>query len=754
MKSGIFFSLLLAFCLVSSERVQAQAAETDSLALLCIYLDLDGPNWDNNFGWATSAPVPTWEGVTVENNRVTRLELPSNNLRGTIPPDISVLTQLEVLDLGFNAINGINVPLFELFLLDSMSLRDNNLTAMPTFGTSVFAEIDLRKNNLDFADIETLEFSTAADFTYQPQDSFGRARTVYVLPNADLELDPTIPFGGSSNVYTWYRDAVVVSNGENLFLSSANGPVDGVYDLKVTSNIIPGVELNQSSVTVSTLLLDSLGGPFIDNQLIVEFADDATQFEKDTLLDWYQATRLDSCLCGVIELWELPDTSLLGDGSIIVGVEQTKDDARQKPKVEETGNNYVTDLLRLNSSRNPKMGKPTPIEKAPPPPAGGDPSVVAIIDSGIDYTHPMLSNYIWVNPGELTDGLDSDGNCLVDDGRGFNLVGRDNDPFDDSESGHGTHVAGIVSENLLSSKLDLMNLKSHDSDGFGTLFNGVCGIYYAREEQADVINLSWGYRGVESLVLRNSIIRAGEACNALIVASAGNEGRNNDFQPHYPSSYDLDNILSVGALNLMEDDIAPFSNYGIESVDILAPGTRIFSTVPGGTQDFKDGTSMAAAYVSGLVAEIRYEQPDLSFLDIRRAILETAEFMPPIDSVLTMGKVDRLAALAYADTTTINDLNCLITNVEAPATIHSSPMVVFPQPFRTSVVFEFDLERSETLDIQIYDAMGRQIDYVSQTFVVGTNRFVWSPIIDLPGGVYFYTIRGQSVEWSGRLMKN
>ncbi|MEM6726779.1 MAG: S8 family serine peptidase [Bacteroidota bacterium] len=500
MKSGIIFGLILAFFLGSSDRVTAQQPiETDSLALLCIYLDMDGGNWTNNFGWATSAPVSTWEGVTVINNRVRRLELPNNNLRGVVPPDLVNLTELEVLDLGFNEITAINVPLFEFFSLDSFSIRDNDLTAMPTFSTAVFAEIDVRKNNLDFADMETLEFSTAADFTYQPQDSFGFKRIVYVMPDSLLELSPTIPFGGSSNVYSWYRDGIVVSTNEDLVLSPANGPVDGIYELKVTSNIITGVELNQAPITVSTLLLDSLGGPYIDNQLIVEFSDDATQFEKDTLLDWYGATRLDSCLCGVIELWELPDTSFLGDGNIVIGVEQTKDDARQKPKVEESGNNYVTDLLRLNSEWKTRTAAPVPDEKAPPaPPSGNDPSVVAIIDTGIDYTHPLLTNYIWTNGNETTDIIDNDGNCLVDDGRGYNLAGRDNNPFDDSESGHGTHIAGIVSNVLLPSKLDLMNLKSHDSEGFGTLFNGVCGIYYARDKKADVINLSWGYRGVES----------------------------------------------------------------------------------------------------------------------------------------------------------------------------------------------------------------------------------------------------------------
>jgi subtilisin family serine protease len=224
--------------------------------------------------------------------------------------------------------------------------------------------------------------------------------------------------------------------------------------------------------------------------------------------------------------------------------------------------------------------------------------IVAVVDSGVDINHPDLQANIWTNPGEIPGNLfDDDGNGLTDDVNGWDFLNNDNTP--DDPFGHGTHVAGTVAavgDNAVGTTgvswtAKIMPLRFLDALGYGYTADAIDAIEYATAMGADVINNSWGGSGPSS-ALKDAI----EASGAVVVCAAGNTiagGRNNDAIPHYPSSYNSANIISVAASD-QDDNLAYFSNYGAVSVDVAAPGTNIYSTLPGSVgvwvDNFDDGS--------------------------------------------------------------------------------------------------------------------------------------------------------------------
>lgn len=213
----------------------------------------------------------------------------------------------------------------------------------------------------------------------------------------------------------------------------------------------------------------------------------------------------------------------------------------------------------------------------------GNPSViVAVIDTGVDYNHPDLANNIWQNPGEIPgNSLDDDVNGYVDDVVGYDFQDGDNSPMD--PFGHGTHVAGIIAAEGNNGtgitgvgwNLKIMILRAGDSSGFFLSSDLVEAINYGVENGARVINASWGGNSNDQ-AMRNAIENA-RTHGVLVVAAAGNSGRNIDSQPFYPASYILSNIVSVAATD-QDDTLPSFSNFGAASVDVGAPGTNVFST--------------------------------------------------------------------------------------------------------------------------------------------------------------------------------
>ncbi|MGD2182926.1 S8 family serine peptidase [Lusitaniella coriacea] len=259
----------------------------------------------------------------------------------------------------------------------------------------------------------------------------------------------------------------------------------------------------------------------------------------------------------------------------------------------------------------------------------GNGVVVGVIDTGVDYTHPDLMNNMWVNGGEIAgDGIDNDGNGYVDDVYGYDFINNDSDPFDDHS--HGTHVGGTIAAQGnnntgvigVAPDANIMALKIFNAAGNTNTLAIVKAIDYATQMGVDLTNNSWGGGGY-SQAIYDAIAAAG-ANNQLFVAAAGNHGGNNDLNPHYPSSYDLDNIIAVARTD-HNDQLYFTSGYGATSVDLGAPGSSIYSTMPGGGYGYKGGTSMASPHVAGAAAMLLSQDPTLTAQEVKDKLLNSVD---------------------------------------------------------------------------------------------------------------------------------
>lgn len=267
--------------------------------------------------------------------------------------------------------------------------------------------------------------------------------------------------------------------------------------------------------------------------------------------------------------------------------------------------------------------------------------IVAVIDTGIDYKHEDLKNAMWTNTGEIPgNNIDDDGNGYVDDVHGWDFYHNDKSICAYNKKGqasstdndnHGTHCAGIIGATAnnkvgvagIASNVNvkIMAIKALGGANSGTTTAKLIrAIKYAMAMKADIINASWGgsVKKSEDIALKKIIKRSG----VLFVAAAGNDGKNADTEKCYPACYstELNNVISVGALE-SDGTRATFSNYGT-SIDILAPGSQIYSTKVGGYA-YKSGTSMAAPMVAGVAAMLYAGKDHIYPSEVKKAILDS-----------------------------------------------------------------------------------------------------------------------------------
>jgi subtilisin family serine protease len=252
----------------------------------------------------------------------------------------------------------------------------------------------------------------------------------------------------------------------------------------------------------------------------------------------------------------------------------------------------------------------------------GNGVVVAVLDTGVQLERPELRGHVWTNPGEIPgNGRDDDGDGIVDDIHGADFVNGDGTPADDN--GHGTHVAGIIAGHGLARGLapgaTILPVKVLGAGKAGNAHWLAQGIDYAVAHGARILNVSVNGDGVSS-ELEDAIVRAQDA-GAVIVASAGNDGRDLSARPSYPVSYPEPAVIGVGATDALRRR-APFSNFGA-GVDVTAPGADIISLGTRGLA-YRSGTSMAAAYVSATLALESAAAPAFSGGVLRDVLLRTA----------------------------------------------------------------------------------------------------------------------------------
>jgi subtilisin family serine protease len=370
----------------------------------------------------------------------------------------------------------------------------------------------------------------------------------------------------------------------------------------------------------------------------------------------------------------------LGEGTT---VEQALDRLRADPNVEYAEPDYVVHADRIPD--DPRLAEQWVVRNTGQ--TGGTPGddldtlrawnvttgsrdvIVAVIDSGIDASHPDLRDNLYVNPGEIPgNGIDDDGNGLVDDVSGWDFANADNDPFDDLF--HGTHVSGIigaVGDNGLGVAgmawhVRILPCKFLNSDGLGLSSNAIRAIDYATLMGARVLNNSWG-GGALSVAMKDTIDAAGSG-GVVFVVSAGNDGEDFAVRPQYPAAYTLPNVVAVAATD-ENDGLAAFSNFGAATVLLGAPGVHILSTLPGGQYGKLSGTSMSAPIVSGALALLLSAEPDLDLAAIRARLTAAVKPVPALEGkTITGGRLDVFRLLAHPDATPPDPVGALhVTDV-------------------------------------------------------------------------------------------
>lgn len=357
--------------------------------------------------------------------------------------------------------------------------------------------------------------------------------------------------------------------------------------------------------------------------------------------------------------------------------------------------------------------------------AGTKGAVVAIIDTGIDYTHPDLVANLWTNAREVPgNGRDDDGNGYADDWIGYDFAANDGDPRD--HDGHGTHVAGIagaagnngVGISGVNPNTRIMALKFIGTDGNGYTSDAIRALNYAAANGATVANASWG-SDVYDAVFATAIARA-QAAGLILVASAGNDSANNDAVPFYPANYaaTLENVVTVAAAD-SAGRLAGFSNYG-SAVALAAPGTSILSTLPNGRYGTLSGTSMAAPFVTGAIALLKDAHPDWSWWQLVAKV---------------KASVDPFAALA-GKTATGGRLNVAkMLDATAPPAPPTVPPPTVPPPTR-------ETDGARVISAVFHGATADRFDRVRLAFneKVNAGSFtVADAALSGPGGAFAAT---------------
>ena len=263
--------------------------------------------------------------------------------------------------------------------------------------------------------------------------------------------------------------------------------------------------------------------------------------------------------------------------------------------------------------------------------------VVAVVDTGVRYTHQDLAANMWVNPN--------------DGSHGWNALTGTNDPSDDS--GHGTLVAGVlgaVGNNGIGVvgvawQVQIMACKCFNNLGIGSISSVIIGLDYAQTNGARIINASWGF--TNSLALSNAVYSLRDS-NIIIVAACGNNATNIDLYPTYPASYQFDNVVTVAATST-NDTLSAYSNYGATSVHLGAPGDQIYSTFAASDSYYytESGTSFAAPYVAGALALMLTKYPAETYQQIIARLLNGTDPLPALaGKCVTGGRLNLQNALS------------------------------------------------------------------------------------------------------------
>lgn len=371
-------------------------------------------------------------------------------------------------------------------------------------------------------------------------------------------------------------------------------------------------------------------------------------------------------------------------------------------------------------------------------------TLVAVLDTGVDLYHEDLAGQYFKNTGELLNGIDDDGNGVIDDVSGYNFLnasegGGDNNPQDGH--GHGTHISGIIAANSdnslgitgLNPDTKILPVKFINSHGIGTQLDAALAIRYAVDMGADIINCSWGFYTANT-VLREAVDYAIEH-GVIVVAAIGNSASS---AKEYPAA--CDGVFTVGSSNLSLTR-SYFSSFG-EHLDFLIYGNQIFGTDTGNRYGIKSGTSQSAAVMSGIVSKLLAYDDTLTPTGIYNLIRYNSTDSHSKTASKGYGVLNTESLLSSLEMSSI-DASSIALEIEPES---SDPLTVtrvlnFPNPISTSTTFGFETNTEGALaTVTIYDLYGNILETLSHITVSGYNRIEWTPY-GLPNGSYTYTLK-------------
>ena len=424
----------------------------------------------------------------------------------------------------------------------------------------------------------------------------------------------------------------------------------------MTKHLLSIVIFFTTSSTLAAINIDlDFDKPHVSNELIVKFKDANSRSFLTRSIELKKEFRASKAV-----LIKLPET--LRSQNLIEELKKSKE-------VEYMSLNYIYKDLLQNVPNDTSYSRQYAhnrlnSEAAWEVTTGSRDVLVAVIDSGVDYNHPDLKDNYWTNPGEFgldaegndksANGIDDDGNGYVDDFRGWDFFNNDNDPMDDNS--HGTHCAGIIgatgnnSEGIVGVnwEVSMIGLKIFSGGGQTNTAAIIEGIEYATLMGVDLSNNSWG--GAEYNAAVEAAIQEARDAGIIFVAAAGNNRSDNDRRIFYPANYKIDNVVSVLSTD-SRDNKSGFSNYGSATVHIGAPGSSILSTVPNGRYASKSGTSMAAPYVTGVIALAMSKFPDEEHVKLINRVIHSGDKLSNLDGQVRNGR--RLNASKIFDDDTV-----------------------------------------------------------------------------------------------------
>lgn len=553
-----------------------------------------------------------------------------------------------------------------------------------------------------------------------------------------------------------------------------------LYRAQIKNDSFPSLTLYSIPKKVEVgFCTDSSGARIFCQSIIVQFDPDSlAQFptiqEQDSFRSAFReelgVELIEQCLCGDIELWSISDTARAMLESNGKGTKSSASTASGKPQLLSADPNYPL----LGKSSNPSSNNVNV------PTGSGNSTaktLVAIIDSGVDYDYTALTPYI-------SEGASSASTCLPNATFGYNFVNDNNNAIDDH--GHGTSIAGIVAgisqhsilpdTGSMKTDIGILPLKYTDKNGSGSLFHAACALRYAADYERPtatggtakvrVINTSWGYYGDPCIVLENVIEYAGEDCDILIVASAGNDAtqvHGNMENRHWPSNsiYDpsnsitTDNILSVAGLTPGGNNLNTQSNYSNIHIDLAAPWNEN-TTLVGSTNGFiaVGGTSFATPQVSRAAALLFDKYPDASYFAVKYALMNGVDILPNADSAklvsggrINYAKADSILSLITDRTACTPNFT---VNTEKIQQLKNQ-IKIYPNPVSDILTLEFNYDLTiNNIDLKILNLNGQEVN--RQQLPSGTTSTNLSTE-NLPSGIYFIQVTIDEKQYSQKIIK-